>query len=509
MYKALSKINRRRLDCVLDRDNRKSIFCSIAGDDMEYIHDDLFRDLNTYYNLISGAGEQTEREVGCYLGMVIGDALGAPIEFLPVNDDPTLVSVCITSYGEVSYPYETSNVFNLQFGQWTDDASMGACIADSLLVHAPFEVETLDSSAWSTAFCARDIRSRFWNWTSNGYNNAFVHCRTHDPYRSVGLGGNIGKSLRDLNGQHFEDIADYYLSSSQDSGIGGLMRLAPVPVFFSEAPIDVAMKYAGLSSQITHPGDIATCAAEFQAYFIHRAMHRNGDMASSAAKFANATAEEYIEMLQRKQHLSKAETLLLRLLQGNEPPTSTELSWNWRQSTLHLHSTMINRGVMYNGYPNNPNYYGSYCLDGLAVALHAFHNTDSFVACLVKCINYRGDADSTAAVAGQLAGAFYGLSAIPTQLLQPIMRWDDGEHLLRALMVTPWFRHQQRSYCEEGDRLPITYQHDDPRHVSHTKCYPVYPEESLVQEELSNASMNRVSSSIFQRALSWIYKFSA
>jgi hypothetical protein len=70
-----------------------------------------------------------------------------------------------------------------------------------------------------------------------------------------------------------------------------------------------------------------------------------------------------------------------RLLRGQEKSNSQELAWNWRDSVLQIVQCNLNRGEAYNGYPNSPGYFGSYCMDGLAVALHSFAHSHSFVGC--------------------------------------------------------------------------------------------------------------------------------
>jgi ADP-ribosyl-[dinitrogen reductase] hydrolase len=45
--------------------------------------------------------------------------------------------------------------------------------------------------------------------------------------------------------------------------------------------------------------------------------------------------------------------------------------------------------------------------------LHHYLGTDCFEECVVQTVNQGGDADTTGALAGMLAGATYGLDAIP------------------------------------------------------------------------------------------------
>merc|ERR1712137_751105 len=94
--------------------------------------------------------------------------------------------------------------------------------------------------------------------------------------------------------------------------------------------------------------------------------------------------------------------------------------------------TLALRGRSYNGYPVSEGYFGSYSMDGLALALHSFYHTTSFMDAITKCVNFLGDADSTGAICGQLAGAFYGIDSINSKLIDRIRQWDDGEILLRG-----------------------------------------------------------------------------
>src|SRR5690606_20471685 len=103
-----------------------------------------------------------DRAIGCMLGMAVGDALGAPVEFHPVQYDKKFVK---------DMGHKVQGSFALQPGQWTDDASMGLCLADSLLVHQDFN--------------PADLKLRFVNWWFFGYNNAFRFDRQRQWRASV------------------------------------------------------------------------------------------------------------------------------------------------------------------------------------------------------------------------------------------------------------------------------------------------------------------------------------
>jgi len=85
--------------------------------------------------------------------------------------------------------------------------------------------------------------------------------------------------------------------------------------------------------------------------------------------------------------IETAQLLLRRLLSSSEPSESMERCWNWRADSLDLRQTVARRGSLYNGYPNSAGYFGSFCLDGLAMALHAIATTDSFGAAVESCVN--------------------------------------------------------------------------------------------------------------------------
>jgi ADP-ribosyl-[dinitrogen reductase] hydrolase len=54
----------------------------------------------------------------------------------------------------------------------------------------------------------------------------------------------------------------------------------------------------------------------------------------------------------------------------------------------------------------------------IEVALWAFHQSDSFGEGALRAVNLGNDADTTGAIYGQLAGAFYGVNGIPQDWLE-------------------------------------------------------------------------------------------
>ncbi|MFO0605782.1 MAG: ADP-ribosylglycohydrolase family protein [Polyangiales bacterium] len=352
-----------------------------------------------------------DRAVGCVVGMAVGDAVGAPLEFLPARDDPDADG---PGFDRATVTWRgANNAFELARGQWTDDAAMGLCLADTLLLRRRYD--------------GSDFRARLWNWWFRGYNNAF----RLDPSRalSVGLGRNVADALFALPAGAAPPPR--YEAVTQDSGNGPLIRLAAIPALFHRDP-DAAARWGAASCLATHPGPIAQAATAFLAWLLARAIGRGG-AAVDAMAFLDAAATEYAARIAPE--ADDGARALRALLVGDHPHDSPERCWNWRSTHLEVEATLRRRGDRYNGYPVLREYFGAYCLDGLAVALHAVAHSASFDEAVAACANHLGDADSTAAIAGQIAGALYGHRAIDPRLLADLARWDGGEVALRGALL--------------------------------------------------------------------------
>jgi len=244
----------------------------------------------------------------------------------------------------------------------------------------------------------------------------------------VGLGDNVSKSLAAMVGGMIPPPR--YEAPNEDAGNGSLMRLAAVPTFYARNPAKAA-QFSAESSRATHPGPIAADACAFLGFAISKAIVRDN---------ARMTSMEFLdgvvwEFLKADMPGAGGCVELRRLLQSREPRGGQEECWNWRDSQLQIESSLRARGRIYNGYPCTAGYFGSYCMDGLAIALWGFYNTSTFHEAVVRCVNCLGDADTTAAICGQLAGAFYGYEAVPERWLRRLERWDDQDVACRAVLL--------------------------------------------------------------------------
>ena len=71
----------------------------------------------------------------------------------------------------------------------------------------------------------------------------------------------------------------------------------------------------------------------------------------------------------------------------------------------------------------------------LQAALWAFHTTDNFEEALIAAVNLGGDADTIGSVCGQIAGAYYGCSAIPERWLAVIKDREKLDKLINDFIA--------------------------------------------------------------------------
>ena len=183
----------------------------------------------------------------------------------------------------------------------------------------------------------------------------------------------------------------------EDSGNGSLMRLAPIALYYS-SDLESCMRYARESSYTTHSGVIAAECCALQGFLIARAiedprlpievdvdLEGSGPAAVevesklSARRWLEEQADDYLQNVLGERAGAGVDEVR-RLLLSAEPKASLESNWNWRNGAeegLPIEETLRNRGCSYNGHPVSAGYFGSYAVDGLAVALHCIARYDS------------------------------------------------------------------------------------------------------------------------------------
>ena len=135
-----------------------------------------------------------DRVAGAFLGLAIGDALGAPVEFQRRG-----------SFEPIS-GYREGGKFGLPAGAWTDDTAMALALANSLIECHGFE--------------ARNTLQKFSNWLEYGHFTS--------TGKAVGVGQN---TLRALGEYRRTGTLQAVKFGKKNDGNGSLMRVCPVPCF--------------------------------------------------------------------------------------------------------------------------------------------------------------------------------------------------------------------------------------------------------------------------------------
>lgn len=173
-----------------------------------------------------------DRCYGSFLGLAIGDAMGAPVEFSPPG-----------TFEPIS-KYRAGGPFNLPAGYWTDDTTMAICIAESLIQYESLNLE--------------DQMQRFLNWYRNGYASSTGTCF------DIGNGTCLAIENYERNGLQ--------LAPESSGGNGSLMRIAPIPIAFIDKSIDEVYKACELNSLLTHNKYASQVTAKF-GVVLHKALN--------------------------------------------------------------------------------------------------------------------------------------------------------------------------------------------------------------------------------------------
>lgn len=346
-----------------------------------------------------------KRSIGSMLGMGIGDAYGAKFEFKDVEVN-LYDATKYVDYGEKfasdeDWKWGKSGTH----GGWTDDASMGLCLADSLIVK-------------NGDFDPQDIMRRFLAWWYCGYNNASMYQETKS--RSWGLGGTIGPSLRNYlkNQKIYEGTGSEFAS-----GNGSIMRNAAIPIAYNSNLGD-ALKYARDQSYITMRGNEAAGCCKLLTYIV---WHILNDKKEDTLKdtLDSLLTEGNLKEVNLVTDSVKGLALSKEGVKSDRDKNSYE-NWNWKAESFKYNEKRKNF---------QPSYIGSFAMDNMAMSLHILYHTTSFVQAINVATHLCGDADSVASVVGQIAGAFYGVKNIPVEWIKNLYKFDHGDFTLKALLL--------------------------------------------------------------------------
>jgi ADP-ribosyl-[dinitrogen reductase] hydrolase len=226
-------------------------------------------------------------------------------------------------------------------------------------------------------FDPADQMRRYVRWHEEGYWSATGSC--------FDIGGTTARALA-----RFKRSREPFAGSDDpySAGNGSIMRLAPVPMFFA-GDIEKAVHYSAESSRTTHGAGECVDACRLLDAILVRALAGVGKdqiLMADAPAFSGAAR---IVDIARGAYRSKAEPAI----KGS-----------------------------------------AYVVDSLEAALWCFDRTGSYDAAVLRAANLGDDADTTAAVCGQVAGAYYGISGIRPAWLEQLAMRADIEELASKLL---------------------------------------------------------------------------
>lgn len=219
-----------------------------------------------------------------------------------------------------------------------------------------------DSLLDCNGFDAGDQMQRYCRWWRNGYMSSTGRC--------FDIGNTVAEALR-----RFQASGEPYSGSTNpfSAGNGSLMRLAPVVLFY-HPDLGQILQYAGESSRTTHGAPECVDACRYFASLLYLAL--------------NGATREQIQ-----------------------------------ESTLYSPSTAKVDRLMsgaYSAKTQNQLRGSGYVIESLEAALWCFYNTEDFPSAILAAANLGDDADTTAAICGQLSGAFYGIEGIKVEWVEKL-----------------------------------------------------------------------------------------
>lgn len=295
------------------------------------------------------------------LGVIVGDALGVPVEFMSRADLTADPVTGMREYGTHDQPA----------GTWSDDSSMALCLMESLTRGVDYE----------------DMAENFLRWADEGYWTA------HGEVFDMGIA--TRKAL--VKYAHRTPALECGASGERDNGNGSLMRIMPLALYLHEKmgacwnDEKDAHEVVHNASRITHAHPISLISCGIYCSIVNEIL-RGNDLESAVysgiekAKAVYAKQEEVSGYLPyfKEVDLEKLKSVPITAIRGS-----------------------------------------GYVLDTLKSALWCLLHTDSFYSCVLQAVNLGEDTDTVGAVAGGLAGLWYGLSDIPEDWISVLSREDE------------------------------------------------------------------------------------
>jgi len=306
------------------------------------------------------------------MGSSVADALGVPVEFESRETLRENPVIDMRSYG----------THNQVAGTWSDDTSMTLCLIDSLSKGLDYD----------------DIMTKFRKWINKG------------DYAAHGHIFDVGNVTRRALFRFERGTTPLGCGgiSDNDNGNGSLMRIMPILFYLQSiygtkiTEYNKAMEIIHNVSSLTHAHKRSLIACGI--YISVASMLTVDKDLESAVERGIYNAVEYY-----KKH----------------DEFVNELAYYKRLSN-NTFSEIPLKNIKSSGY----------VVDTLEAAIWCLLNTKNYKDCVLMAVNLGQDTDTVAAVAGGLAGIYYGYESIPEEWLSVIVKRDYIKGLCNKFYVT-------------------------------------------------------------------------
>ena len=296
------------------------------------------------------------------MGVVAGDALGCPIQFESREEVARHPVTGMRGYG----------TFNLPEGSWTDDSSLTIALLESIRRTGKIDLD--------------DIMDNFMKWL---YDGEFT------PY---GQSYDIGRGTMQAIDRYKKNRKAKKCGGDEEwnNGNGSLMRIMPACIYCN------VMETSGMYS-------------DRDAIDV---IHSVGSLTHAHIR-ANIACGLYFFMT--KWILIGEGSLRKRMQEGLTQGFAFYESYLADKENLHYYDRLRDLTAFKDLSTDKIKSTG-YVVDALEAAVWSLITTDNFEQALLKAVNLGDDTDTVGAIAGGLAGLYYGYDAIPESWLATIKR---------------------------------------------------------------------------------------
>lgn len=308
------------------------------------------------------------------IGHAVGDALGVPVEFRKrayLDEHPVTDMI---GYG--TYPVPK--------GAWSDDTSMSLCALESLS---------------KGRLNYNDIMLNFGKWY---YYGEFT------PTGETFDVGNTCSSAIENYFKHIRPCTDCGLRGEYSNGNGSLMRIHPFTLYLINNTPKMSLSHIreiSKASGLTHAHPRSRLACILYSFMLWELIENPSKQSIKAG---------LIDFEMCYDHYCNG--------WGAEIEENKELGAFYR---LHNVENLDRAEIKSDGY----------VVHTLEAAIWCLLTTDNYKDCVLKAVNLGDDTDTTAAVAGGLAGALYGYDAIPEEWRNTLIRREYIEELCEKAFI--------------------------------------------------------------------------